>query len=236
MLKIADDVARQGDPWALPPCDLPLATPAPGPQRARHQPVSTPQPAGKAKVPSRTRRSDITREIVLDISERLQAGGCSINGCAERHGVALRVVRALVQPGGRLTPVGRALVAGNIMTPLDRANAGLPPVDRQTGLNVEDHALAGKLIGVTRGKMSRAMFCDLFGYDYDLIYAAYNQNGSITGWGRRSRDAAPGSQAPQAPKWSTSGKVPGTGEQRRSMGAGNLAPRGAAGPVPTPRG
>ncbi|ARP80812.1 hypothetical protein CAL12_08140 [Bordetella genomosp. 8] len=200
MLLIADDVARQGDPWATPPCDISGARP---PQRA----------AGKAKLPSRSPRSEITREIVLDISQRLRTGGCSINGCADRYGVALRVVRALVQPGGSLTPVGRALIAGDIMTPRDRENAGLPPVDRQTGLSTEDHALAGKLIGVTVGKMSRSMFCDLFGYDYDLIYAAYNQNGTITGWGRRSRDAAAGSQPLQPPRWSTAGKVPRAGKQ-----------------------
>uniref|UniRef100_UPI0039EF317C hypothetical protein n=1 Tax=Bordetella sputigena TaxID=1416810 RepID=UPI0039EF317C len=176
---------------------------SPGPMRrkpvrreARPQPYTEPpRPTSEGRVQKETPRSGVTRDVILRISRRVLAGESIIRVCAEPHGLALKTVRVFVEADGRLTAVGRALNAGHIMTPLDRQAGSLPPVGRQAVLHPEDHALAEKLIGATMGKMSRSLFCDLFGYDYDPVYFAYNGDGSLTEWGRKSRDAAPRGQA-----------------------------------------
>ncbi|OZI59624.1 hypothetical protein [Bordetella genomosp. 11] len=115
----------------------------------------------------------------------------NVRACAGKFQVSERELRSFVKPDGNFTDLGHRVHLGSLLTPGDRQAAQLPPLVRKTELTAEDFNLANGLLGRSVGKMSRTLFCDLFGYDYATIYRAYNKDGSLTPWGRENREAQP---------------------------------------------
>jgi hypothetical protein len=135
-------------------------------------------------------RRDITRDVVLEASQRLREPFGDIRSFARRQRVSLQALRSFVDGYGRLTDLGRAVTQGTLLTPGDRRAANLPDIDRKTTLSEEDFALADRRIKVTAGGLSRSLFSDLYGYDRATIVHAYREDGSLTDWGRAQRAEA----------------------------------------------
>ncbi|WP_156770178.1 hypothetical protein [Bordetella bronchialis] len=134
-------------------------------------------------------KRDITREVIREASRRLAGHPANLRGFARAARVSQQALRSFVDGCGRLTDLGRAVDRGTLLTPADRRAANLPDIERKTTLQGEDFALAGKLIKLNAGGLSRALFCDLYGYDRATIYRAYQEDGTLTEWGRAQRDA-----------------------------------------------
>ncbi|WP_427184982.1 hypothetical protein ACL598_06920 [Bordetella bronchialis] len=210
----ARDVMRDDDIFGAPPSgsasppELPQDTRPPA-AAARHAALSDPEAPSRRRNEAWRRsllatlnmgpKRDITREVIREASRRLACHPANLRGFARAARVSQQALRSFVDGCGRLTDLGRAVDRGTLLTPADRRAANLPDIERKTTLQGEDFALAGKLIKLSVGGLSRSLFCDLYGYDRATIYRAYQEDGSLTEWGRAQRDAlGPGGHASPA--------------------------------------
>ncbi|WP_415834893.1 hypothetical protein, partial [Bordetella bronchialis] len=131
----------------------------------------------------------VTRDIVRGASQLLARDACTMNACARSYGISHQALRSFVEPDGHLTALGRAVDDATLITPQDRKAANLPPTVGRTVLDEKDYALADKMVGMRAGQMSRALFCEMFGYDHETIYRAYEDTGAMTAFGRQARHA-----------------------------------------------
>lgn len=151
----------------------------------------------KAQLPPEMRRP-VTAETVRKAALLMVHEKCrDLRTCAKKFGVSEWTLSNFVNAEGKLTDLGRKIDTGTLLAPGDR-EAAKPAIERKTVLKMEDFDLADKLLGRTVGRMSRTLFCDLFGYDYGTVFRAYGKYGSITAWGREQRDAALALQAEES--------------------------------------
>ncbi|WP_427184983.1 hypothetical protein ACL598_06925 [Bordetella bronchialis] len=149
----------------------------------------------------------ITRDIVRGASELLARDACTMNACARSYGISQQALRSFVEPDGHLTALGRAVDDATLITPQDRKAANLPPTAGRTVLDEKDYALADKLVGMRAGQMSRALFCEMFGYDHETVYRAYEETGAMTAFGRQTRHSLRGADALEGSSEADAGQV-----------------------------
>lgn len=143
----------------------------------------------KGQLPPQLRRP-VTADTVRNAALLMLHEKCrGLRECATNVGVSKWTLANFVDAEGKLTELGRKIDTGTLLAPGDR-DAARQPIEHKTVLKPEDFDLADKRLGRTVGKMSRTLFCDLYGYDHGTVFRAYGKDGGITDWGRRQRDAA----------------------------------------------